>query len=413
VDNLTHGLAGALIAELCLQKTPKAWRPSHRVLTYVVSIVANNAPDLDFVVTGLTPGKLGYLLHHRGHTHTIVGALALALLLSFGSALWLRRRQVPNLFNESRALLVLALIGVHVHLLLDFGNNYGVHPLWPLDGRWYYGDLAFIIEPWWWCAAAATLYRLVVTRAARLGLLAVWGLGTFVPWLLPLPIEARVYGTLLGVLLLAPSLLRLSAELRLYVGFAMLASLYAVQFGLRAVAVENVHAELKASPELRVMDIVKAPMPSAPWCWDLIVVALDERTVEPDYVLRFGRASALAALFPAVRCPEVRSSPTAPVTRLLAPSTGTAPVVWDGEYRLAGSAFRDGMAGCFASAFLRYARAPYLTRDARIVGDLRYDRLPELEFTDLELPAADAPCPGWIPAWEAPRRDVLERLQAR
>jgi ribosomal protein L28 len=43
----------------------------------LVSILANNAPDLDIVYIGITGGKLGYLLHHRGHTHTLVATLVL------------------------------------------------------------------------------------------------------------------------------------------------------------------------------------------------------------------------------------------------------------------------------------------------------------------------------------------------
>src|SRR5260370_17156927 len=31
---------------------------------------------------------------------------------------------------------------------MDWTNNYGLRPLLPWDGRWFYGDLVFIIDPY-------------------------------------------------------------------------------------------------------------------------------------------------------------------------------------------------------------------------------------------------------------------------
>jgi inner membrane protein len=33
------------------------------------------------------------------------------------------------------------------HILLDFTNNYGVRPFWPLSERWYARDIVFIVDP--------------------------------------------------------------------------------------------------------------------------------------------------------------------------------------------------------------------------------------------------------------------------
>ena len=41
-----------------------------------------------------------------------------------------------------------------LHIGMDFMNNYGVHPFWPVDSRWWYGDSVFIIEPLLWAACA-------------------------------------------------------------------------------------------------------------------------------------------------------------------------------------------------------------------------------------------------------------------
>jgi inner membrane protein len=47
-------------------------------------------------------------------------------------------------------LLLLAYVGVYSHVFLDYLNNYGVRLLTPFDWRWFYGDAAFIIDPWLW-----------------------------------------------------------------------------------------------------------------------------------------------------------------------------------------------------------------------------------------------------------------------
>ncbi len=47
-------------------------------------IVAANAPDVDLLYTGITEAPLGYLLHHRGHSHTLPGLVALGLVIWAG-----------------------------------------------------------------------------------------------------------------------------------------------------------------------------------------------------------------------------------------------------------------------------------------------------------------------------------------
>jgi inner membrane protein len=55
-------------------------------------VAGSNLPDLDALYTGITGGKLGYLLHHRGHTHTLVGAVAIGLAMYALCMLWMRWR---------------------------------------------------------------------------------------------------------------------------------------------------------------------------------------------------------------------------------------------------------------------------------------------------------------------------------
>jgi inner membrane protein len=53
------------------------------------------------------------------------------------------------------AILALAFLSVWSHPFLDWLNTYGVRWLMPFDGRWFYGDALFIIEPWLWLLMAA------------------------------------------------------------------------------------------------------------------------------------------------------------------------------------------------------------------------------------------------------------------
>lgn len=138
-------------------------------------LVGANLPDID-VLAGIH-GSDFELYARRGHTHGIVAMLVLPLLLAVGVCLWHRWRgtrapaDAPP-FNP-RAILALAFLAVWSHPLLDWLNTYGVRLLMPFDGRWFYGDTLFIIDPWFWLLAAAGV---VMARAATTRAIAGWAL---------------------------------------------------------------------------------------------------------------------------------------------------------------------------------------------------------------------------------------------
>src|SRR5687768_1114261 len=100
--------------------------------------------------------------------------------------------QLAGIQCGSKLLAGVLLLTPLLHIAMDFGNNYGVHPFWPLDNRWFYGDSIFIIEPLFWaaCAPLAFIFR---TRPARfiVWLLMVAAIGlVFFIGMVPRPIAA-------------------------------------------------------------------------------------------------------------------------------------------------------------------------------------------------------------------------------
>lgn len=89
----------------------------------------------------------------------------LPLLLTTVICLWyLWRTQVRTAMGEAvprervpfrpRVILGLSFLAVLSHPLLDLLNTYGVRLLSPFDGRWFYGDTLFIVDPWFWLLTA-------------------------------------------------------------------------------------------------------------------------------------------------------------------------------------------------------------------------------------------------------------------
>jgi inner membrane protein len=179
MDNLTHSLVGLVAAKAGLERlSPGAT---------IVCVLAANAPDLDILAT--LGGRWFYLHNHRGITHSIVGTLALALLIPalfyLGDLILARlRKRQPSV--RLRGLLSASLILSASHPLMDWTNNYGVRPLLPWSGRWFYGDLVFIVDPWIWLVVGGAVFLLTSRRLWQISLwtalaLTLTGLVLFVP----------------------------------------------------------------------------------------------------------------------------------------------------------------------------------------------------------------------------------------
>lgn len=381
----------------------KEQRHEVRAQAFLLSAVSNNLPDVDVAYTWLIgPKPIGNLLHHRGHTHTLLVALPLAWLLGYAAWRWFARRTPSANGRERQLLFGLALLGPVVHLALDFGNNYGVHPFWPFLDDWYYGDSIFIVEPLWLAVLVPVLAHKIIRRWLRVVLWVVLTAVVILYWYLPF-FNATTRFVLLGVVALSFTLTRRSSERGrvLYAGGAFVAVAVVFSIGSSLAKAQARSAAVAAFPALSVHDVAAAPLPGNPACWETLVAG------EQGGSYRVLRATvALRPLSPESCHAGTDVEPTAPVTRLDRPLHGG--VRWQSEYHADVAELAQlRRANCRFRALLRFTRLPYVAASGRIAGDLRYDRGPGLDFSDAEI-VPQTPCPTLVPSWREPRAELFQ-----
>jgi len=138
MEPVTHLLTGA-----CLGRSGFNRKTAYATLAMTL---AAEAPDMD-VFWGFR-GPVANLQHHRGITHTFLGAPFVALAVTAVVWLWHRmRRRKPQLAPRWVVIWLLSWLAALSHIFLDWTNNYGVRPFFPFNPRWYEGSIAFILEP--------------------------------------------------------------------------------------------------------------------------------------------------------------------------------------------------------------------------------------------------------------------------
>ncbi len=183
MDILTHLLSGAVAG---LLYTPKKNNPhsfqsevsvpdrgTPATLTQEESVLLENRkavrwtlligsvlPDIDILF--LLGGWSMYRTYHRGPTHSILGVLVLAFLLS-----WVVGKRYPR--GIKSRLFIGSLIGMGMHLILDLLTSYRTYLLWPFsDYRFSTGILRFHDRTGWWVLGTALLVGWLVGKWGNL-----------------------------------------------------------------------------------------------------------------------------------------------------------------------------------------------------------------------------------------------------
>lgn len=145
MDNLTHGLVGALMGQAGLKRRTGLAMPA--------LIIGANLPDIDAACTIYGVQSLAM---RRGLTHGPLAWIALPVLLAallYGFDRWQAKRgkrpagRLPVHFGW---LWVLSFAACLTHPALDWLNVYGIRLLEPFSSRWFHGDILFIIDVWLW-----------------------------------------------------------------------------------------------------------------------------------------------------------------------------------------------------------------------------------------------------------------------
>ena len=266
MENLVHSLVGVALSRAGLgRKTP---------FGTVSLVVAANLPDADIVVSGW--GPLHYLHHHRGVTHSVLGVLMLALLFSLLLKFLARFRSGDKTFPFGPLLFSVTLTLVS-HPLLDWTNSYGIRPWLPFSGKWYYGDLVYIVDPYLWLILGGAVFLTAQrTRVTRLVWIAVV---VFISYLVVRNAEARPEGPVLAVVFFSALALILFLKQRraLWSGSVNLWALggVAVYWGFllmsRTVVLTGAAPELaREYPQMRTEDLSALPRLADPLNWEIL-----------------------------------------------------------------------------------------------------------------------------------------------
>jgi inner membrane protein len=247
-------------------------------------IFAANVPDVD-VFSGLF-GEYAPIAFRRGWTH---GVLALALwpfVLTAVLLAWdrhVRRRRDPSAMPaRAGPLLALAAVGVATHPALDWLNNYGLRWLMPFDGRWFYGDAVFIVDPWLWLLlGGAALLTFSQTKLARVRWAVLFAAASvlifanagLVPsfalllWMAGLAALAALRWALRS----AP---QRSLERAARLGLALAAAYIVTLVGASSAARSNVR-DAAAARGIEAQSVSFAPAPANPFRGDVVVMTRD------------------------------------------------------------------------------------------------------------------------------------------
>lgn len=408
MDNVTHSLFGAALGIALCNEWEERGKKIRRTLPIIASIGANNFPDLDIVYAPITQ-PLGFLLHHRGHTHTFLAAPLQGIIVYLLALLLAHIMKCALSSSERMLILSVSLIGTVVHILLDSLNSYGVHPFWPFDNRWYYGDILFIVEPWLWLLILPYLVRGIQSQRLR-------------HLMVSFVVIAVALITLSGYVARSSQLIVLASSLSLAVVVARAhslrrASLYLATallalvtiFGLASRSVKH-GVEETTRGGYTAIDVVASPSPASLFCWNYLLL----QSSPSHLLITGGRVSLLSSSF----CE--RYLPLS-VARGEERSHSFDYGIFPGDVResmeyppLPLARLQEVARHCNVSAFLRFSRVPWLQEGGRALElyDIRFQRQGRENFASFRMRLDRGTCANFVPEWEYPRQELLSGRSA-
>jgi len=401
-------VAGEAVARLTPASQGGLSVESRRGMLVTLATVGGNLPDIDLVLTyrGFVRDKLGYLLEHRGYTHTVLGCLVLATLMYVAAEGWARYRRLSMTRNDHLTLAAVAVFGTLLHLGMDALNSYGVHPLWPFYSGWIYGDSIFIVEPLYWLAAAPLFFvaRSIAARAVVATAVLAGAAGSVLmsPGWIWLALLALATGALLLVGGRFPP-----ATSALASAIATICVTALLVLAGRAAARDINATAARDFPDDRVIDHVLSPIPTNPFCWDVLLL----ETHGDRYIARHGMLSVAPDFVTAQSCSTklVSKDTTAPMAAVNIPDSPDTE--WFGEFVMPVSRLANLTTNnCEAAALMQFVRAPFVVerRNGWVIGDLRFDRERGLGLAEIEVSSTHTgDCPPTAP-WLPPRAELLK-----
>jgi inner membrane protein len=324
LDPIAHTFTGMALAAAGLRRaTP---------LAATALFMGVNAPDVD-VFTGFM-GEYQSTALRRGWTHGVLALVLWPFVLTGVLLAWdryVRLRRKPDA-PPARAgpLLALTALAVLTHPTLDWLNNYGLRWLMPFDGRWFYGDALFVIDPWFWLLlGGAAFLTFSKSRLARVRWTVFFALATALivanttlvvsnaAERVPLP-SALLW--VVGVAALVVARWRLSnappavLERAAQAGLAI-AALYVVAMLSASSAARNDVRAFAAAQGIAAEDVMVGPPPANPFSGDVVVMTRDEYYIGRFDWLRTPRVALETERVPRPRGPVFEAAAQTPAAQ--------------------------------------------------------------------------------------------------
>jgi len=396
---VTHAFVGAAMAECAV---PQGAAARTRVAMISLGVVAANAPDIDLVYTNIIEEPLGYLLHHRGHSHTLPGLVAIGLVIWAGLRLLPATRLAVQ--GTERRWIVLIAAALASHLLMDTANGYGTHLFYPFSSGWVYGDAVFVLEPWCWTLLGTTLALNARWRArAAISVItlvlvgAAGGIG-----LMP---HVMVLVMLAGAGLAALAVRTWERRSRAAAVLIAVAVIFLAMPSVSRIAKRTART-LGGVADGNVVDVLADANPGVPWCWSVLILEKAGDGPPRSLVARRATLSLLPRVWSAASCASAR----------LAAGSGygvpaSSAIVWHRRWEIDVDALRALAAGdCRVRAWLQFGRVPYV--EGGRIRDLRFETPVGQNFTPMSLDGGSG-CPRYLTDWRPPRAEVLDASDRR